>query len=141
MTDHTLLITFMGVGLFILVLGILMAIVLLIYAIFEIKKATAALNSSLKYAEEQLSPVLLEAGHFLRSVRKITDDAGAVTYAVRNLAEASNDIVINLKALSIALKGLGDGLSLRAFGVKAGVKTALNVFINQMKERRSYHER
>ncbi len=141
MTDHTLLLIFMGVGLFILVLGIFTAIALLIYAVFEMKRMTATFNSSMKYAEEQLSPVLLEAGQFLRSVRKITDDAGAVTYAVRNVAEASNDVVINLKALSIILKGFGDGLSLRACGVKTGVKTAFNVLINQMKERRSYHER
>ncbi len=136
MTDHTWLIIIISAGFFILALGIFTAIGLLIYAILEMKKAAAALNSSLKSTEERLNPLLLETEQFLRSVRRITDDVGAVTDAARNIAESGNDIVINLKALSGLLNDIGEGMSLKAFGVKAGVKTAINVLINQLKERR-----
>jgi len=125
-----------SVGFFILALGIFTAIGLLVYAIFEMRKTAAALNSSLRSTEERLNPVLLEAEQFLKSVRRITDDAGAVTYAARNIAEAGNDVIVNLKVLSGLINDIGEGLSLKAFGVKAGVKTAINVLINQLKERR-----
>jgi uncharacterized protein YoxC len=136
MVDYTWLIILISVGFFILVLGIFTAIGFLIYSIFEIRKAAATLTSSLKSTEERLSPVLVETEQLLRSARRITDDVGAVTDAARNLAETSSDILVNLKALSGLLSDLGEGLSLRAFGVKTGVKTALNVLINHLKERR-----
>lgn len=136
MTDHTWLIIMTSAVFFILALGIFTVIGLLIYAIFEMRKAVAALNSSLKSTEERLNPVILETERFLRSVRRISDDVGAVTYAARNISEAGNEVVINLKALSSLLNDIGEGLSLRAFGLKAGVKTAINVLLNQLKERR-----
>jgi len=136
MADNTWLIIMISTVSCILALGILTAIGLLIYAIFEIKKAVAALNSSLKSTEERLNPVILQAEQFLSSVRRVADDVGAVTYTARSIAEAGSALVINLKALSNLLDDIGEGLSLRAFGVKAGVKTAVNVLINQLKERR-----
>ena len=136
MADHTWLIIITSAVFFILALGIITVICLLIYAIFEMRKAVAALNSSLKSTEERLNPVILETEQFLKSVRRITDDVGAVTDAARNIAEAGSDVVINLKVLSSLLNNLGEGLSLKAFGLRAGVKTAMNVLINQLKERR-----
>ncbi|MGO9014536.1 MAG: DUF948 domain-containing protein [Dissulfurispiraceae bacterium] len=136
MADHTWLIIITSAVFFILALGIITVICLLIYAIFEMRKAVAALNSSLKSTEERLNPVILETEQFLKSVRRITDDVGAVTDAARSIAEAGSDVVINLKVLSSLLNNLGEGLSLKAFGLRAGVKTAMNVLINQLKERR-----
>ena len=136
MEDHTWLIIMTSAVFFILTLGIITVICLLIYAIFEMRKAVAALNISLKSTEERLNPVILETEQFLRSVRRITDDVGAVTDTARNIAEAGSDIVINLKTVSSLLNDIGGGLSLKAFGLKAGVKTAINVLINELKERR-----
>ena len=136
MADHTWLIIMISTVSCILALGILTAIGLLIYAIFEIRKAVAALNSSLKVTEERLNPVILQTEQLLRSVRRVADDVGAVTYTARSIAEAGSDLLINLKTLSSLLNDIGQGLSLKAFGVKAGVKTAINVLINQLKERR-----
>ncbi|MGD0283277.1 MAG: DUF948 domain-containing protein [Dissulfurispiraceae bacterium] len=137
MADHMwLTIILVSMCFFILVIGILTAIGFLIYTIFEIRKAAVQLNNTLKSTEERLNPVMLETEQFLRSMRKITDDVGAVTDTARNLAEAGNDIAINLKAFSSLFNELSRGLSLRAFGISAGVKTALNVLIDQMKGRR-----
>lgn len=137
MADHMwLTIILVSVCFFILLFGILSAIGVLIYTIFEIRKAAAVLNSTLKSTEERLNPVLGETEQFLRSIRKITDDVGAATDAARNIAEAGNDIVTNLRALSRLLNEFGEGLSLKAFGIKAGVKTALDVLIDQIKRRR-----
>ena len=136
MADHTWLIIITSAVFFILALGIITVICLLIYAIFEMRKAAAALNASLKGTEERLDPFISEAEQFLRSVRKVTDDVGAVTGAAHNIAEAGNDLAINLKALNSLVNSLSGGLSLKVFGLKAGAKAAINVFINQLRERR-----
>ena len=136
MADHSWLIMLISAGFLILALCIFIALGLLVYAIFEMRKAVAALNSSLKSTEERLNPVILETERFLRSVRSITDDVGAVTCSARNIAEAGSDVIINLRALSCLINDIGEGLSLKAFGVQAGVKTAINVLLTQLKERR-----
>jgi len=136
MADHTWLIVVISAGFFILSLCIIATLCLLIYAIFETRKAVVALNSSLKSTQERLNPIVNEAEQLLRGVRRITDDAGAVTCMARNIAEAGSEVVINLKAFSSLINDVGEGLSLKAFGLKAGVTTAINVLINQLKERR-----
>lgn len=136
MGDHTWLIIMSSAIFFILALGIITVICLLIYAIFEMRKAAVALNLSLKNTEERLNPFILEAEQFLRSVRKVTDDVGAVTDSAHNIAEAGNDLVINLKALNSLVNGISGGLSLKVYGLKAGAKAAINAFMNQLKERR-----
>ncbi len=136
MGDHTWLIIMSSAIFFILALGIITVICLLIYAIFEMRKAAVALNLSLKNTEERLNPFILEAEQFLRSVRKVTDDVGAVTDSAHNIAEAGNDLVINLKALNSLVNGISGGLSLKVYALKAGAKAAINAFMNQLKERR-----
>lgn len=137
MADHMWwTIILVSVCFIILLLGILSAIGVLIYTIFEIRKAASALNSTLKSTEERLNPVLAETERFLRSMRKVSDDVGATTEAARGIAEAGKEIAGDLKALSSLLNGLGEGLSLKVFGIKAGVRTALDVLIDQLKGRR-----
>ena len=137
MTDHLwLAVILVSACSFILVICILIAIGFLIYTILEIKRAAAELNVSLKNTEERLSPLIHEAEQLMSSVRGITDNIGAVTSTARNLAEAGNDIAVNLRALSSLVNEFGEGLSLRAFGLKAGFRTALDVLIDQIKARR-----
>lgn len=134
--DHTWLIITISAAFFLLTLCLMATIGLLIYIMFEMKKASSTLEISLRRTEERLNPLLVETEQCLRSVRRIADDAGAVADAARNLAEASNDIIINLRALSSLINDLREGASLRVLGIKTGVKTALNVLIHQVKQRR-----
>jgi hypothetical protein len=140
MTDHAWLII-ITTGFFLLAMGLIVVIGLLIYSIVEMRKMAGALHTTIRSAEELLNPVLLEAEQCLRGVRKIADDVSAVTGTARDIAEASNEILINMKAFSGLIKDLREGVSLRVLGIRKGVRTALNVLINQMKERREYHER
>lgn len=131
----------LSVGVFILVLGVVAALGFLIYAIMEIRRLAVTVNEFVKTTEERLSPVLLETELSLRSMRRITDDVGAVTENVRDLSEAMREVSLNVRALGAVVGNVGEGLSLRTAGVKAGVRTALGVLINQMRERRSDYER
>jgi uncharacterized protein YoxC len=136
MTDHTWLIITISAVFLLLLLGLMVAIGLLIYLISEMKKTASALEDSIRKFEERLNPVLTEAEHGFRSVRRIADDVGSITGTARNLAEASNDIIINLRALSRLISDLQEGVSLRFLGMRTGVKTALSVLMQQVKQRR-----
>jgi len=135
MTDHAWMVIIIS-GFFFMTIGFFVVVGLLIYAIFEMKRTAAALDASLKSAEERLSPVLLETELCLRGVRKITDDVSAVTGSARNLADVSNEIVLNMKTLSSLISDLREGASLRAVAIRTGIKTAINVLMYQLKERR-----
>lgn len=141
MAGQTWLTLMMGVVLFILVLGIFTTIVLLIFAIVEMKKLTALISRTVTYTEQRLDPLVHESELFVRTLNRIADDAGAVTCAVRNVAEAGHEVVDNLKVLSFVIGGFSRGLSLRTVGVRAGIVTAFNVLLNELKKGRSHHER
>ncbi len=126
----------LSIGFIISVIGILVAIWFLIRAIEDIRQLTGTINGFVKNTEERIAPILLEAEQTLRSMRKVSDDVGTVTENVRGLSDAAYEIALSLKAVSNVVNGLGEGVSLRAAGVKEGIRTALNVIINQIRQRR-----
>ncbi len=118
-------------------LSFLVALIFLIFASVEIRKATIAMREFLKLSEERLKPAIEEAEQTFRNFKKIGSDIGVVTEEIKNVTSAVNDIATNLKAISCIIAGVQEGLSLRASGLKAGVKTAVNVFIDKIKEGRT----
>lgn len=126
----------LSIGFIISVIGVLIAIGFLIRAITDIRRLMATVDEFIRHTEERLAPVLMETEQTLRSVRKVSDDVGAVTDNVRGLSAVTYEIMINLKTLSKLVNGVSEGLSVRASGLREGVKTALNVLIGQIRERR-----
>ncbi len=138
MIDHSWLII-ISVCFFMIVLIFLVAIGFLIYSLIELKKIGASLNGFLKNTEEKIEkmmPVLAEAERTLRSVRKVSDDVGMLSENAKNLTEAATDIVVNLRAMSLLVGDLREGIVTRTSGVKAGFREAFGVLIKQLKERR-----
>lgn len=134
--DNRLWVVILSIGFFIMLIGFLAAIGFLIYASVEIRRAANTLKEFLKNAEERINPVLEEAEQTLKSIRKVSDDMGTATENVRNFSGAMHEIVDNVRTLSGIVSDLREGLSLRVLGVKAGIKTALNVLIKELGERR-----
>ncbi len=124
------------IGLFVLLVGFLIAVGVLVYSAFEIKKVSASVREFLKDTDDRIKPVLEETEQTLKSIRKVSDDIGYVTDNVKNLSASIKEIAINLEALSAMAKELRHGLSLRVLGLKAGIKTAAEVLIKQIKDRR-----
>ncbi|WP_333652154.1 DUF948 domain-containing protein [Dissulfurispira sp.] len=122
----------MSVGFFIMTLGFIAAIGFLIYASLEIRRAAQTFKEFLKNTEERINPVLEETEQTLKSLRKVSDDVGTVTENARNFSGALYEIVDNLRALSSIVHDVREGMSLRVLGVKAGIKTALNVLIKEL---------
>ncbi|MCC6346372.1 MAG: DUF948 domain-containing protein [Nitrospirales bacterium] len=134
MSDSLLI--FLSFGFFVLVLGILVAVGFLVYALLEMRRVAATLDEFIRRTESTLIPVLIETEQALRSVRKVSDDVGATTENVRNISGAAEDIAMNLRMLSSFLNAAGEGVNTRISGVKAGVQTALGFLLQQIKERR-----
>lgn len=134
--DNQSWVVILSIGFFIIIVGFLAAIGFLIYASVEIRRAANTFKEFLKNAEERLNPVIEEAEQTLKSLRKVSDNVGTATENVRNFSGAMHEIVDNVRVLSGIVSDLREGLSLRVLGVKAGIKTALNVLIKQFKEGR-----
>lgn len=121
-----------SVGFIIMALGFIAAIGFLIYASLEIRRAAQTFREFLKNTEERINPVLEETEQTLKSLKKVSDDVGTVTENARNFSVALYEIVDNLRALSSIVHDVREGMSLRVLGVKAGIKTALNVLIKEL---------
>ena len=126
----------LSIGFLVSAAGILVAIAFIIRAVNDVRRLTATMDEFIKKTEERITPVLIETEQTLRSVRKISDDVGTVTENVRGLSDVLYDVGSNLRAVSAMVSQFGEGISLKATGIQAGVKTALNVLINQIRERR-----
>lgn len=122
----------LGVGFFIIAIGFLVAIGFLIYASVEIRRVAVSFREFLKNTEERMKPVLDETEQTLKSIRKVSDDVGTATGNVRNFSSAMYEIAHNVRALSGIISDLKEGVSLRALGVKAGFKAALDVLVKQL---------
>ena len=125
-------------GIFLIMLiGFIVTIGFLIYAVIELRKSAAAFKEFLEVMECKIAPVLEESEQTLRSLRKISDDVGTATNNISNFSGALYDIVDNIRALSGIVSGFREDVSLRKSALGAGAKAALEVLITQIKQRRS----
>ncbi|MDI6801324.1 MAG: DUF948 domain-containing protein [Thermodesulfovibrionales bacterium] len=131
MVDYTWVV-FISIGSFIVLIGLLFAIGFVIYASIEIRKVAMSLREFLKNTDERMKPLIEETELALRSIRKVSDDVGAVTEGVRGFSSAMNETVQNVRALSGMIGELQEGVSLRVLGLKTGIKTALNVLFKEL---------
>lgn len=136
MVDHSWLII-LSIGFFIVTVTFLASAIFLMYVAVEIKRSATAIKEFLNRTEERMKPVLDDAEQVIKNLKGISSDVGTVTENVRNFSAVISEISANLKVLSSMISGASEGLSVRALGIKAGIKTALEVLIKQIKERRS----
>lgn len=123
----------LSVSFFILTMSFLVGIFFLVFASMEIRKASTALKDFLKVTEERLKPGVEEAEQTLKHIGKVAADVGTITEDVKNLSSAITEMVVNIRAMSSLLGTLQEGLSVRLLGLKAGVKTALDVLMKKTK--------
>ncbi|BCB96706.1 hypothetical protein JZK55_16280 [Dissulfurispira thermophila] len=123
----------LSVGFFIMAFGFIAAIVFLIYASLEIRRAAQAFREFLKNTEEKINPVMEETEQTLKSLKKVSDDVGTVTENARNFSSALYEIVNNIRAISNVVHDVREGVSLRVLGLRAGIKTALEVLIKNLR--------
>jgi hypothetical protein len=134
--DNQFWIVILSIGFFVTMIGLFTAIGFLVYTALELRRVSLVFREFIRNTDDRIRPVLDETEQTLKSFRRVSDDVGVVTDNVRNFSGAMQDIVLNIRALSGIIGGLREGMSLRVFGVKAGLRAALDVLMKYMKERR-----
>jgi uncharacterized protein YoxC len=117
----------LSVSFFITTMCFLVAIIFLLFASIEIRKASGALREFLKTTEQNLRPVVAETEEVLKTLQKVGSNVGAVTEDVRSFSAAVADLAVNVKTASSLIGTAQEALSLRAQGLKAGFRAAVEV--------------
>jgi len=123
--------TMLGIGLFVVAITFLAAVFLLIYSSLQIKKAATALTVFLAATDLKISSVLKEAEETLKSIKTVYDDVGSATSNIRNISGTLSAIALQARTLGLLTEGMQDRLGVRITGLKAGIKAALGVLLNQ----------
>ena len=128
------LITVLSIGIIIVAITFLAAVFLLIYSFVQIKKAATALTDFLAATDLKINPVLKEAEETLKSIRTVCDDIGSATSNIRNISGTLSDVALQVRTLGLLTEDLQNRLAVRITGLKAGIKAALGVLLNQGKK-------
>ncbi len=104
----------------------------IISLIIELKKTINSVNVVLKSIEENLNPVLDELQLTLKSLRNISDDVNEVTSDVKVLSKSVKDIGTNISRASSFIGTAASLATIRASGLKAGLKTGLGFLISNI---------
>lgn len=122
------------------VIGFLVALIFVIYAAIELKRAASSLSIFLKTTEERITPVLEEAELSLKNIKKISDDIGTVTDNVKNISVALNETANNIRDISNIVEDVKRIVSVRFMGLKAAIKTATSVLIQEIISKKTKKE-
>lgn len=123
--------TILGIGIIVVAITFLAVVFLFIYSFIQIKKAATALTDFLAATDLKINPVLKEAEETLKSIRTISDDIGSATSNIRNISGALSDMAVQVRTFGLLTEGLQNQFAVRITGLKAGIKAALGVLLNQ----------
>jgi uncharacterized protein YoxC len=120
---------------FIMTLTFVAVIVFILFAAIELRKASVSLRQFLARTEEKMQPVLEQAELALASLRRVSEDVKGVSGNVRNVSDSVNEFAGNIRAANALLGEIQNALTIRASGLRAGLSTALAVFMGQSRGR------
>jgi uncharacterized protein YoxC len=122
-----------------IIFAVMIAVIIFIWVMLELKKAIRALKELVNTTENSLKPTVAELQETLKSVRNVADNATAVSGDIRVLSGALRDIGENVTRVSEDLKHLisfVDEMTSsavgEAFSLKAGVKAGAWYFIKNL---------
>ncbi len=124
----------LSTGFILVIITFLATVFFLIYSFIQIKKAADAITAFLAATELKINPVLKEAEETLKSIRTVSDDIGSVTSSVKSISGTISELAFKIKTLGLLTDGLQNQLSVRISALKAGIKAATGVLLNQDKE-------
>jgi len=104
----------------------------LIWLIIELRGAARSLNMCLKTTEECIKPTLEELQQTLRSIRNVSNDLNDVTSDIKTLSGSVRDVAVNIRTVSNVIEHITALTTIKASGLRAGVKAGLEVLINNL---------
>jgi uncharacterized protein YoxC len=101
----------------------------LIPVLTELQKTLASLR---KATDEGLKPALEELQATLKSARVISDDVGGITSDIREVSRSVVEIGHKVSAINGLLETAGSSVTLRAAGLKAGIRAAIEYLVKNL---------
>jgi uncharacterized protein YoxC len=110
-----------------LVIGIAFGIVigLLIFVLIELKRTVRMIKPSLEEFEQTM-----------RNLRKITDDVNSVTDSIKTVSSGASNFVNDVRKMFDLLNDISSDTVVRLLGFKVGIRTALDVLLNNLFQRK-----
>ncbi|HMK43275.1 MAG TPA: DUF948 domain-containing protein [Dissulfurispiraceae bacterium] len=126
----------MSICFFIMTLTFVAVIVFILFAAIELRKASIALREFLGRTEEKMQPLLQQSESTLASLRKVSEDVRGVSGNVRLVSDSVAEFGANIRAANALLGEVQNAVTCRASGLRAGLSTALSVFMGQLRSGR-----
>lgn len=112
-----------------IVLAVLVLTGFLVMLIIELKKTTRSLRNTI---DNNLNTTLGEIQETLKSIRNISDNITGITSDVKNLTGNVKEVGQNVKHVSELVGNVTSATSVTVAGLKAGIKTAIGVILNNL---------
>lgn len=125
------------VEIILLIMAVVLAVGMgfLISTLIELRRVTGLAGRFLSRTDDSLDGALNEIGETARSVRRVADDINSVTGSAREFSSAVADSAEDVSKMLDNLRHLTSRTSGRYLGLKAGIKAALEVLINNLFEK------
>lgn len=104
----------------------------IISLIIELKKTAYSLREFLTTREESIKPTLEELQATLKSIRNISDDIDDVTSDIKIFSGSVRDVGKNINNLNNLIEDVASSATVKASGLKVGIRTALEVLLNNL---------
>ena len=122
-----------------IIFAIIVAVIIFIWVMLELRKAIGALKELVNTTENSLKPTVAELQETLKSVRNVANNATMVSGDIKVLSGALRDVGENVKGVSGDIKHLMDfvdGITSSAVvetsGLKAGVNAGVWYFLKNL---------
>ena len=115
-----------------IILACAILVIVLIYALLELRAATRKLDRFVSTCEALLKPTLDELPGAIRSIRNIAENITTVTDDVQALSGAVRRVGENIRLTSDSIEEIVSYSSIQVSGLRAGIRTGLNVLVNNL---------
>jgi uncharacterized protein YoxC len=100
--------------------------------IIELKKTTSSLREFLNTTEESLKPTMEELQQTLKSIRNISNNINDIADDIKIFSGSVRNIGENIGRVSKLIEGVTSSTVIKASGLKVGIKTALDILLNNL---------
>ncbi|MEW6214783.1 MAG: DUF948 domain-containing protein [Nitrospirota bacterium] len=115
-----------------IVLAFLVMVGFLISLFMELRRTARSLKEWLKTMEVLTRPTLEELQQTLKSLRSVSGDIKDITGDIKTLSGAMKDTGQNIRHISGLIESVTSSTVIKASGLRAGIRTALEVLLNNL---------
>ena len=116
----------------VIALACVVLVIILIYVILEIRRATRKLEQYVSSFESSLKPTLDELPETITSIRRIAENIAMVTDDVKTLSRSVREVWENIRLTRGYIEEIASSSSVQASGLRAGTKAGLYTLVNNL---------